>query len=139
MKYCKVSIKKVEEGGITKFSYPEDGEIQDHEVILYEDPFAGSLRPSGNTSTEFAISMVPDDYHFPSGTEELTKTEAESIIDNWIDNDKSILGVLDGSRKENEKTNRKKLASSLESRTFTKEDALKRRRIGKFKKTFLPS
>lgn len=100
MKYCRVSIKKTKPSGATVLSYPDGYDARDHDVILYQDPHAGSARPDGAAeAVEHAITAVPDDYTFPEGTEELTQTEAETILETWINNDESALGVLTASEK----------------------------------------
>ena len=85
VKYCKVKIIKErnKDSTHTKFKYPESFEPKSHNFIIYQNE---------GLECECAVSKVQDNFLFDGKNYiEITKNEAEELIDNIIDNDKDFL------------------------------------------------
>jgi len=136
MKYARVTIKKTKPSGATLLSYPEDMDARDVDIILYEDPHAGRSRPGGDDAIEYAVAMVPDDYPGYPGIEVLTEAEAETIIDDWVDNDRSALGVLTAQEKADHKSERKQIGRDKAAIAKTHAEARNQPPPGKPSRTF---
>ena len=82
MKYCKVEIQK-ERGATTKFVYPDSYDANKIRPVCYEN--------KGN-NTEYCVAVTPDNFDLVAdGFTEITKADAESLIEDYVNNDKDII------------------------------------------------
>lgn len=86
MLYAKVKITKNRTGLRTDFKYPDGYDAEKVSPVIYQNE---------GKNIEFCIALVADDYKFSKDIEEINKTEAETLIDAWIDVDKDIKPEID--------------------------------------------
>ena len=81
MKYCKIKINKIR-GATTKFVYPESYDSNIFKPVCYEN--------KGN-DIEYCVALVDDTFDLTQdGFEEIDKATAESLIEDYVNNDKDI-------------------------------------------------
>ncbi len=82
MKFAKVEIDKTGRSPAeTKFVYPNGYDPKVVSPIMYQNE---------GLDSESCIASVPDDFAFTAQMTELSKVEAEALIDAWAESDKDF-------------------------------------------------
>ena len=84
MKLCKVSITKNRNTGDTQcnFVYPVGYDAKVLSPFMYQDE---------GKSSEFCLATVPDDFKFTDDMVEVSKIDAEALVDTYVDGNKDIV------------------------------------------------
>jgi hypothetical protein len=81
---CKIKINKTDRTeDTTTFNYPQGYEGKDYRLIYYQNE--GLTEEYALATTDLTSSSLPE------GITELSKVDAETILDEWIDADKDLI------------------------------------------------
>jgi len=83
MKVAKIKIIKnrSQNGTNTKFSYPDEYDKSKISPFIYQN---------GGEVIEYCLALVSDDYEFSDDITEVSSSDAETLVEDWVDDDKDL-------------------------------------------------